>query len=67
MWIFVVEREKVCRTCRLFVQGDKCPLCGEANFSKSWKGVITVHDPQASEIAQKLGIKTKGRYCIWVK
>jgi RNA polymerase subunit RPABC4/transcription elongation factor Spt4 len=63
----MVEREKVCRTCRLFVQGDKCPLCGEANFSKSWKGTITVHDPAASEIAQKLGIKTKGRYCIWVK
>ncbi len=61
------ERVKVCRNCRLFVEGDKCPLCGESNFSKSWKGTAMIKDPNGSEIAKKLEIKGKGKYCIWVK
>jgi DNA-directed RNA polymerase subunit E" len=63
----MVEREKVCRTCRLFVSGEKCPLCGESSFSKSWKGTVIINDPQGSDIAQKLGLTAKGRYCLWVK
>jgi DNA-directed RNA polymerase subunit E" len=63
----MVEREKVCRTCRLFVGGDKCPLCGESNFSKSWKGTVIINDPAGSDIAKKLNLTAKGRYCLWVK
>ena len=63
----MTEREKVCRNCRLFVEGDKCPICGESNFSKSWKGVVMIKDPKDSEIAQKLDLKARGKYCLWVK
>lgn len=61
------QRAKVCRNCRLFVEGDQCPQCSESNFSHSWKGIIFINDPNGSEIAQHLNITKKGKYCIWVK
>ncbi|MBU0953152.1 MAG: DNA-directed RNA polymerase subunit E'' [Nanoarchaeota archaeon] len=61
------SRDKVCRSCKVFVKGDMCPLCNQANFSRSWKGVIIVVDPNESEIAKLLEIKAPGRYCLWVK
>jgi DNA-directed RNA polymerase subunit E" len=61
------EGGKVCRNCRLFVEGDTCPLCNESNFSHSWKGRVIIKDPEGSEIAKNLGITKKGRYCLWVK
>jgi DNA-directed RNA polymerase subunit E" len=61
------ERSKVCRNCRLFVEGGECPHCGESNFSRSWKGTVIINDPKGSEIAGKLGMTKKGRYCLWVK
>ena len=63
----MTERRKVCRNCRLFVSGDSCPICGESNFSHSWKGVVMINDPADSEIAKALGITAKGKYCLWVK
>lgn len=60
-------REKVCRKCKRFVSGSVCPVCNQSNFSRSWKGVVIINDPQGSEIAQTLGIKVPGKYCIWVK
>jgi DNA-directed RNA polymerase subunit E" len=63
----MTERRKVCRNCRLFVNSDSCPLCNESNFSHSWKGVVMINDPNDSEISKTLGIKVKGKYCIWVK
>ncbi len=65
--MIMVERGKVCRECKLFVDGDVCPHCNESNFSRSWKGVVMVNDPNDSEIAQKLEITKKGKYCLWVK
>ncbi|MCD6496323.1 MAG: DNA-directed RNA polymerase subunit E'' [Candidatus Aenigmarchaeota archaeon] len=61
------KREKVCRNCRLFVDGDECPICGESNFSNSWKGTALINDPNGSEIAKFLDIKAKGKYALWVK
>ncbi|RLJ07311.1 MAG: DNA-directed RNA polymerase subunit E'' [Candidatus Aenigmatarchaeota archaeon] len=63
----MVGKEKVCRSCKLFVKGDVCPLCQGKDFSKSWKGVAHILDPENSEIAKVLGIKAPGKYCLWVK
>ena len=63
----MVDKDKVCRNCRYFTKVDKCPICGESNFSKTWKGVLIVNDPNGSEIAGVIDAKTKGRYCLWVK
>jgi len=63
----MAERGKVCRSCRLFVDGNSCPLCNGTNFSRSWKGMVIIKNPAESEIAKTLGITTKGKYCLWVK
>ncbi|MBU2519672.1 MAG: transcription elongation factor Spt4, partial [Nanoarchaeota archaeon] len=44
-----------------------CPACNQANFSRTWKGIIFVKDPANSEVAQYLGITNKGKYSLWVK
>jgi len=60
-------KEKVCRNCRRFVEGTKCPVCSTSNFSRSWKGIVIVNDPNESEIANLVGIKVPGKYCLWVR
>lgn len=58
---------KVCKTCRLFVEGPTCPICKGNQFSESWKGRVFVSNSEKSEIAEKIGVKTKGEYAIKVK
>ncbi len=60
-------KEKVCRNCKLFVKGPVCPICRQANFSRSWKSIVIINDPNDSEIAKTLGITVPGKYCLWVK
>ncbi len=62
----MVQREKVCRACKRFVQDSKCPICNQSNFSRSWKGLAVIKDPN-SEMAKQLNITTPGRYCLWVR
>ena len=59
-------KTKVCRKCRLFVEGSQCPICKGSNFSNSWKGKLVVIDPVNSEIAKKIGMDAKGEYAIKV-
>jgi len=58
---------KVCKNCKIFVDGDKCPLCHHSNFSDSWKGRISIIDAEKSQIAKKVGMKAKGEYAIKVR
>jgi len=60
-------KRKVCKKCKLFVEGDDCPICHGSNFSTNWQGRIFISDPNKSEIAQKIGHKIKGEYAIKVK
>lgn len=62
----MAHKEKVCRMCKVFVQGSKCPICNQSNFSRTWKGLVVIKDPDC-EIAKKLSITVPGRYCIWVR
>jgi len=59
--------KKVCKKCKIFVQGGECPLCQGKNFSENWKGRIVVVDAEKSDIAKKIGIKSKGEYAIKVR
>ncbi len=59
--------KKVCKDCRLFVEGPTCHGCKGNQFTESWKGRIYIANPDKSEIAQKLGFKVKGEYAIKVK
>lgn len=58
---------KLCRSCRLFVHGDECPICHKNQFTDSWQGRIYILDPNKSEIAKKIGITVKGEYAIKVR
>ncbi len=59
-----MKGKKVCKKCKIFVEGDKCPLCQGNQFAENWKGRIIVTDPEKSDIAKKLNIKKKGVYAI---
>ena len=59
-----MAKKKCCKRCKIFVDGNECPLCKEGNFSINWQGRIFVADPNRSEIAQKIGITVKGEYAI---
>ncbi len=56
--------KKVCKKCKIFVEGPECPICKGNQFSENWKGRINVINAEKSEIAQKIGIKVKGEYTI---
>lgn len=60
-------KEKVCKHCKLFVKGDKCPLCQMSAFSRVWKGIIYIRDPANSEAAQLLHLTAPGKYTLWTK
>ncbi len=55
---------KVCKKCKLFVEKDKCPICGGNQFNDAWKGRITILKFDKSEIAGKIGITANGEYVI---
>lgn len=63
----MVLKDKVCKSCKLFVKESVCPICRQSNFSRSWKGVIVVKDPSDSDVAKLLSITIPGKYCLWVK
>ena len=56
--------KKVCKKCKIFVDGNKCPICKGNQFTDSWKGKLIITDAEKSEIAKKLEIKIKGEYAI---
>ncbi len=59
--------KKVCRKCKLFVEGPTCPLCKGSQFTDNWKGRVTIIDPNKSEIAKNIGLAVKGEYAIKIK
>ena len=56
--------KKACKSCKMILDGDNCPVCKSSQLSESWKGKIFVSDPEKSEIAKILGIKVKGDYAL---
>ena len=60
-------KRKVCKSCKLFVEGDTCPSCASTNFTTSWQGRLFIKDVEKSMIAQKVEVKVKGEYAIKVR
>ena len=56
--------KKICKKCKLFVEGTNCPVCKSNQFTDSFKGKLIITDAEKSEIAEKLDIKAKGEYAI---
>ena len=59
-----MSKKQVCKTCKLFVEGNTCPNCKENNFTTSWQGRIYINDAINSLIAGKINVKAKGEYAI---
>ena len=56
---------KACRTCRMVIEeGDHCPNCKGNAFTTFWRGYVVILDAEQSEIAQKMGIKTPGKFAL---
>ena len=61
-----MTKKKACRQCKLFVEGDECPVCKTTQFVTNWKGRLAVLDELRSDLGKKVGIKIKGEYAIKV-
>ena len=59
--------KKVCKSCKLFVDGNNCPVCKGNQFSTNWQGRIFIADANKSMSAQKMEITVKGEYAIKVR
>ncbi len=59
-------KKKACKNCKMFVEGDECPVCKTAQFATNWKGRLYILDANKSEIAKKIGSEVKGEYAIKV-
>jgi DNA-directed RNA polymerase subunit E" len=59
--------DKACKNCRMISAGPVCPNCKSTNLSDDWTGVVIVINPDNSEIAKKMTIKTPGKYAIRVR
>jgi len=60
-------KRKVCKKCKMFVEGNSCLACKENQFSNNWQGRLAVIDANKSLIAKKIGITVKGEYAIKVR
>ena len=60
-------KEKVCKTCKLFVEENICPICKGNQFTTIYQGRLNILDANKSFIAQQLKIKNKGRYAIKIR
>ena len=54
---------RACKSCHRLTEEDICPVCKSAT-TQYWSGYLAVNDPEKSEIAKRLEIKTPGQYAI---
>lgn len=60
-------KKKVCKKCKIFVEGTNCPVCKGNQFTTTWQGRLNIIDANKSVIAKKIGITVKGEYAIKVR
>ena len=58
---------KACKRCRYITTEAVCPICKSEELSNRFSGVLIVFNPEKSDIAKKLDIKTKGEYALIVQ
>lgn len=55
---------KACKICKTIYEGEKCTSCDSREGTEGFKGRVVVINPEKSEIAQKLNLKSKGNFAI---
>ncbi len=57
---------KACKQCHLLSEENACPNCGQAT-SKNWSGLLTIIDPNASELGKAMNVEKPGTYALKVR
>ncbi|MDD9954572.1 MAG: DNA-directed RNA polymerase subunit E'' [Candidatus Woesearchaeota archaeon] len=60
-------KKKACKTCKIFVDGDVCPVCKRDAFSTNWQGRIHFVNAEKSFIAKQMNVTADGEYAIKVR
>ncbi len=60
-------KRQACKTCKILVEGEACPICKGTNLSPNWQGRIIFLDPEKSFIAHQMGVKRPGEYALKVR
>lgn len=59
--------ETACRKCKFIsIDSTVCKNCGSTELTREWYGYVIILDPEKSEIAKKLGVKSSGKYALKV-
>ena len=62
-----MTKKKVCKRCKMFVEGELCPTCKTSSFTTTWQGRLFISDSEESMIAKQVGITVKGEYAIKIR
>lgn len=62
-----ILKKKVCKDCKIFVDGNHCPICKKESFSMNWQGRINFLSTKESMIAHRMDVEKKGEYAIKVR
>ncbi|PIN87512.1 DNA-directed RNA polymerase subunit E'' [Candidatus Woesearchaeota archaeon CG10_big_fil_rev_8_21_14_0_10_32_24] len=62
-----MAKKKACKKCKLFVEGEQCPICKNGNFTNNWQGRLFITDVERSMIAHNVNAAVKGEYAIKVR
>jgi DNA-directed RNA polymerase subunit E" len=57
---------QACKNCHLLTNKNICSFCGIPT-SSHWKGYLIIVDPKESRIADKMKLKTPGKYALKVR
>ncbi len=60
-------KKQACRTCKICVEGDNCPICKKKIYATVWQGRIHFLNTKKSNIAKKMGVEKQGEYAIKVR
>ena len=56
-----------CKECHLILDEKSCPRCPDSEISREWQGFVEILDPEKSQLAIEMGIRTPGRYALRVR
>jgi len=57
---------RACKSCHRLSEGETCQVC-KTSASQYWSGYMAIVDPDNSEIARIMEIKTPGEYALKVR
>jgi DNA-directed RNA polymerase subunit E" len=60
-------RKQACKNCKIFIEGEVCPICKGTNVSPNWQGRIHFLDTKKSFIAHQMGVEKPGEYALKVR